>query len=199
MKSVGAESELDLVRRLQQGIENAWNEFYSQYVGLVRSIVRRKAWGPEHEMEDLVQSVFVELIDSIGGFQTAGSLSGFVGIVAERTCLQEYRKRTAVKRDAVTDSIEHHEQRIEGMENPGHENSPETDLSQRQTMQALKYALDKIGENCRDLLRLRFFDELSYKEISEMMATTENTLTVRVRRCLDRLAVVYGEITQEGM
>jgi RNA polymerase sigma-70 factor (ECF subfamily) len=201
MQYQGAVSDLDLARRLQQGSESAWNDFYAQYSGLVRSIVLRKGWGAEHEVEDLTQSVFVALIDSIDGFQEAGSLSGFVGIIAERTCLQEYRKRTAAKRDAQTSPVDHHDQNEIGSITIGapKEYSPENRFSRNESKMILEAALEQMEDQCKEILRLRYIDELSYNEISHILGSSENTLTVRARRCLDRLSKLYYSRVQKGI
>ena len=56
--------DIQLVRECVGGSEQAWKEFYSRFVGLVRSVVRRHMGPNAQEVDDVTQSVFVALIPS---------------------------------------------------------------------------------------------------------------------------------------
>jgi RNA polymerase sigma factor (sigma-70 family) len=71
-------------------------------------------------------------------------------------------------------------------------------LERAELLQLLRGAFKSLGEKCRKLLRLRYYDELSFKEISTLLGAKENTLVVQARRCLDELKALYVELEQEG-
>jgi RNA polymerase sigma factor (sigma-70 family) len=58
--------------------------------------------------------------------------------------------------------------------------------------------LRALGAACRELLKLRYFDELSYREISQQLGASDNTLAVRSKRCLAELSAGYGEQVEKG-
>lgn len=191
--------DMQLVRDCLSGSEQAWNEFYSRYVGLVRSMVRRQlGWGG-WSVDDMTQSVFAALIPALNHYDAAYSLSRFVCVIAERVCIQEYRQSKAAKRDGQTEPIDHHDSGEEGIRNVASDSvSQEQLLADSQTKAVLRRALERLGSGCRRLLALRYFEELPYKEISNILGASENTLTVKARRCLAELTAHFDEISRGG-
>ncbi|MBM3300617.1 MAG: sigma-70 family RNA polymerase sigma factor [Deltaproteobacteria bacterium] len=188
-----------LVKECLSGSEEAWTQFYTRYVGLVRSMVKRQlGWGV-WDLEDVTQSVFAALIPALRNYDEAYSLSRFICVIAERVCIQEYRQSRAAKRAAQSDSIDHLEGREQGARDLHSEaDSPEQQLSRRELIEILRRAMSSLNSECRELLKLRYFDELPYKEIAQILKASENTLTVRARRCLGELTSNYYEILRRG-
>jgi RNA polymerase sigma-70 factor, ECF subfamily len=199
MGNTKTHEEIALVRQCLSGSEEAWNEFYNRYVGLVRSIVRRQRVAAGWDDEDTVQNVFTSLIPALKNYDPVYSLPRFVCIVAERTCIQEYRLFRAAKRDAETLPVDHHDSGEEGariLRSAGP--SPEDHLIESDLRDRLRVALRALGTACRELLKLRYFEQLSYKEIAHRLGASENTLAVRAKRCLAELSGWYGELGRTG-
>lgn len=199
MGNAETHEEIALVRRCLSGSEAAWNEFYNRYLGLVRSIVGRRHIASLRDDEDMVQSIFTSLIPALKNYDPAYSLSRFVCLVAERTCIQQYRLSGAAKRDAETQPVDHHDggetgSRILQSTAP----SPEQHLIQSDLRERLRVALRALGAACRELLKLRYFEELSYKEIAQRLGASENTLAVRAKRCLTELSAKFADLLQKG-
>ncbi|MFC1836205.1 RNA polymerase sigma factor [Thermodesulfobacteriota bacterium] len=181
-----------LVKECLNGSQNAWTAFYNRYVGLVRSVVKRHPWFLQHEIEDVSQSVFVSLMPALKTYDDAYSLPRFVCMITERTCIQEYRRRKAARRDGATEPIDHHDISGQGLRKiASNGSSQEQQLAQTQQLDLLRRALRSLGPRCRELIRLRFYEELPYNNIGRILGGTDNTLTVQVRRCLDDLRGRY--------
>jgi len=189
-----------LVRECLSGSDKAWNEFYCRYVGLVRSVVRRQLAWAVLDFEDVVQNIFLALIPALKTYDEAYSLARFICVVSERVCIQEYRQGKAAKRDGDTDPIDHHGSGQEGYRTVASEQaSQEERLAENEMVQMLRGALGSLGVQCRELLTLRYYEDLPYKEISRIMGGSENTLTVKARRCLDELIAGYHEVIRKGV
>lgn len=189
-----------LVKECLAGSEQAWNEFYFRYVGLVKSVVRRQPAVRFQDVDDVTQSIFTALIRGLKDYDKGFPLPRFVCIVAERVCIQEYRRTTAAKRDGQTDPVDHHDTgRQDEKILHSHNVSQEEQLEQNQLLEVMRRSLRRLGSGCRELLRLRYFEELPYKEIARLLGATENTLTVQARRCLDELGANYHELVRRGV
>jgi RNA polymerase sigma-70 factor (ECF subfamily) len=188
-----------LVRECLSGSEQAWTEFYCRFVGLVRSMVRRQLGRGGWDLDDVTQSVFTALIPALRNYDAAYSLSRFVCVIAERVCIQEYRQSRAAKRAGQCDPIERLDSREPVTRDLGSEiESPERQLSQREMIEILRRAMTRLSSECWELLKLRYFDELPYKQIAQILGASENTLTVRARRCLGELTANYYEFLRRG-
>lgn len=188
-----------LVRECLSGCEHAWTEMYSRFYPLVRNIVKRKAGFSNPEIEDLIQTVFVQIISGLGSYDSGYSLTSFVGMLAERVSIDQFRKSRAAKRDAVTDPVDHHGDSQEGgvvlLDKDHHQ---EEKLSRAQQAELIKEALRRLNQKCRELLRLRFYEEAPYKDITKVFGVSENTLTVQTRRCLGELQGMYAMLLRKG-
>lgn len=180
------------MRDCAAGSEEAWEAFYARFIGLVRTVVRRRLGPRSVDIDDIAQNVFVAIIPSLKTYDPSFPLQKFICLVAERTCIQEYRKTTASKRAVRGESIH----RGEGSEErrraiPSADASPEEKLANMQLLEVLKEAMRSLGARCRELLRLRFYEDLPYKTIAGIMDASENTLAVNARRCMEDLKSIY--------
>lgn len=193
---------LDLVKRCLSESEQAWKDFYDEYDPLIRMEVRRHSrFARPEEREDLVQEVYKSLVEALSRYDgRSSSLRTFVSIVAQRTCIDCWRGRSRRKRSGNTESIEHHDKT-----NPGHAlvesrvEPPDKQLEQSEYANLLRISLTHLSESCQRLLRLRYFSELTHKEIGEETGQKENSVTVAIRRCLERLRAAFDNLEHEGL
>jgi RNA polymerase sigma-70 factor (ECF subfamily) len=185
------DKDIQLVRACVVGDQQAWTEFYKQYVCLIRSVVRRKLTTNPADVEDTAQEVFSDLVPALKRYDGTVSLTRYVVMISERVCANEYRKTKAVKRDAETEPIEHHDSGDEGIRQVASElANPEDHLAQEQLKAIVRDALSELSEECYRLISLREFKGLSYQEISDQLGQKVNTLTVKAGRCLEDLKVI---------
>ena len=194
------ESDIKLVEQCLKGSEQAWSRFYQKHIGLVRNVVRRKVGAASHDLEDMTQETFAALVSSLDSYNPDFSLARFVGTIAERICIQNYRRSAAAKRDAETRPVDHHDGGDEGAERlVSRSSSPEERVVQSQLVIVLRAGLKRLDERCRDLLKLRYYEELPYEEISKMVGAPKRTLAVRVMRCIDQLRAGYRRLVRKGV
>ena len=88
-----------LVRECLAGSEAAWQEFYSRFIGLMRSVVKKRYILCKEDVEDITQSAFISLATALNNFDYEQSLPRFVCVITERVAIDEYRKRSAARRN----------------------------------------------------------------------------------------------------
>ncbi len=170
---------------------------YQGYVALVRDTIQRKSALPPHDVDDLVQSTFLELIESLPGYDHGHSLARFICVIAERTVGQEFRRRTAAKRGGGVAPVQYQESSGEAAaEMISDSHSLEDTLAQAQLKARLREGLCTLDSKCRELLRLRYLEQFSFKEIADLLGSKEKTLSVQVRRCLGELRTVLRRLTR---
>jgi RNA polymerase sigma factor (sigma-70 family) len=191
--------DMRFVHECLSGSEGAWNEFYVRFVRLVRTVVRRQPAIAPEDSEDVTQTVFVALVKGLKDYDGSFPLARFVGMVAQRVCIQEYRRLSASKRSGDHERIDENDQEMRNgnpmIASPA---TQEHALAREELVSILKMALAKIGSGCKKLLELRYMEELPYKDIAEIMGMKENTATVQTRRCLEGLSVEYSRLARKG-
>jgi RNA polymerase sigma-70 factor (ECF subfamily) len=140
------------------------------------------------------------VVKSLGQFEFRSKVGTFVYKIAVSTCIACLRKKTAQKRgcgiaelpiDSFTETMG-----IEKacLDTAGFGN-PEDLLVRRETIHRVGKALARLNERCQELVRARYFSELSFQEIAERTGLKENSLVVQLKRCLVRL---FGILQAEG-
>lgn len=199
MASPKENTDIALVGQCLSGSEPAWLEFYSRFHRLVRMVVRRRLRVSDEGVEDVVQEVFMLLMTALKNYDSTYSLQKFVCTIAERVCIDNFRFSTAAKRGAETQSFEDYLSSVaDCCMDDQHSRNQEEELGLQQQTHLLKQSMRSLGEKCRELLKLRFYDELPYLKMAEIIGATENTLTVQVARCVRELRVVYQKLVKKG-
>jgi len=195
MNCDGENQDRALVQQCLSGSRQAWDEFYNRFWLLVSKAVRTKVRCKESDVQDLVQSVFLALYTSLKTYDHQYSLSKFVWIVSERVCIDEFRKSTAAKRDGSTVHVDHHDGEDEtAVMVSSNLDSQEQQLADAEMKQLLMTAFKLLGDKCRQLIRLRYLQELSFKEIASLLGAGEKSLAVQAGRCLQDLKDLYLKV-----
>lgn len=71
--------------------------------------------------------------------------------------------------------------------------SGETDLLKQESINDAKEALRKLPQNLQDVLMLREYADLNYKEIGKVLGITEGNVKVRIFRAREQLIKIIGE------
>lgn len=192
----------DLVERCNQGDGQAWEEFYGRYVGMISRVVKSYFKSNHEDADDLIQEVFVRLLNALKNFDPTRSLEAYIIEIARRVRIGRLRKASSLKRGGANPRVLPMSVRDcpEGEVHlvlASQAEDQEASLIKAQEARTLRQAILELSDGCRKVLALRYDDGLSYREISEKLAVNEGTLRVRVRRCLSSLAVLYSKVAQQ--
>jgi RNA polymerase sigma-70 factor (ECF subfamily) len=56
-------------------------------------------------------------------------------------------------------------------------------------------ALERLGEDCQEIIRLRYFGDLSYEEMSEELRLNVKTVSSRLSKCLSKLREIFQQVS----
>lgn len=165
----GVTDEGDLLARARAGDAAALDAIARRELPRVERLLG-KLLGPRKDLEDLVQTVFVELMRSLGRFRGESQLSTFVGGITVQVA------RRAMRRSAW-----------DRRKRPMPEAEPEAldpsldDLAhQRAQLVALRTALESLSEEHRMALLLWALEGLDPATIAEMTGATVSATRSRI-------------------
>jgi len=124
------------------------------------------------DAEDLAQEVFIEVYQSLEKFRNEAKLSTWIYRIAINKSLNFIRKQ---KRERFFKSIEsffNKDNSYESIQLSDETNLADKRISNLENKQLLKNAIAKLPENQRIAFILSKYQELSYKEIAEVMGVT---------------------------
>ena len=129
--------------------------------------------GDRMKSEDLVQNVFIRVINYRNQFKGKGEFSYWLYFLARNTWIDDYRKKDALKHSKEIEHI--------GLDQMSNEDiNTEDNLKEYKSL--MQAALQKISPEKRDAIVLSRYNGLTYKTIAEMSDCSENTIKARVMR-----------------
>jgi RNA polymerase sigma-70 factor (ECF subfamily) len=193
----------NLVERCNSGDGSAWDEFYARYHPLVSSVARRLCSREPEDVEDTIQEVFINLFRALQQYDPSRSLEAYIVEIARRVRISRYRMQSAAKRGGakrVLTPPHSSELSVRGsISVAATEKDQESALIRAQETRFLRKALTSISDRCRNLLAMRYDQDLSYKEMAAILGEKEGTLRVQVQRCLSSLSRRYEDLAVHGV
>jgi RNA polymerase sigma-70 factor (ECF subfamily) len=167
-----------MAKRLSEEAEGHFLEILGRHEQIINKVVRIYGVGAENR-RDLFQEIVYQLWRSFGSFKGESSISTWLYRVALNTAITSLRKSKKVP--------EHAELNDQFVRTPG-----SFDLSNRsEQVQQLYSAIRSLGEVDRALVML-YLEELSYREIAEVLGLTEDNVGVKLNRIKTKLRVLIG-------
>jgi len=170
----GDESDARLVTLARQD-RSAFVALYRRYLPRIYRYVYRRV-GNQQDAEDVTALVFTEALECLEDYQEQGSFAGWLFTIAHHR-VADYRRR---QRERVS-----LEEVVPALSNSGP--GPEALALQRDRLEQVAQALDELTPDRQEALALRFFGELSNKEVAQAMGKSEAAVKMLVCRAIRQL------------
>lgn len=144
----------------------------------------RRFLGSEAEAADVSQEAFLRVYVAELGSKTPVS-EALLYTVARNLALSELRKRTTRATDTLGDMD------VLDVIAPG--SNPEAKLQERQAIEAVEAAMERMAPKCLEVFRLRKLENLSHAEIGERMNISTKTVERHITRALQLCHEASGE------
>jgi RNA polymerase sigma factor (sigma-70 family) len=168
-----------LVAAALGGDQTAWNSLVERYTPLVLSITRRHGL-QEDDAEDVVQTVWLRLVENLGKVREPQALPGWIVTTVRNECLRLIRRRRLITPADLTDH-----QHPDAAEDSG---AVDAGLLDAERHEALLTALAELTDRQRALLLLLIEDpQPSYEEISRRLGLPIGSIGPTRARALARL------------
>ncbi len=151
--------------------------FEAHYDAYVRKIYKYVYYRTQHRetAEDLTSQIFLKAFDKLDGFdESRGTFSAWIYGIARNALADHYRaSRETIDIDDVWDLRS--------------DEDVARDAEARERVEALRPYLQALPKDQRELVFLRLWDGLSYKEIAELTGRSEAACKMAFSRTLSRL------------
>ncbi|MDQ6707870.1 MAG: sigma-70 family RNA polymerase sigma factor [Acidobacteriota bacterium] len=163
-----------LVRKAMDGDRAAFGELYERHKRMVHGILM--AHVPYSEVEDLMQSVFMQAMESLPRLRDAEAFGGWLAAIARNLAFDHHRRRK--------DLVEINE--FNGGSTHGKESEMALD------------AIRRLPEAYRETLMLRFVEGMTGPEIAARTNLTPDSVRVNLCRGIKLLRAELGGRTEHG-
>lgn len=167
-----------------------------RHMNKVYSIVYRVVYSKE-EAEDIAQEVFVKVYNGIKKFEQQASFSSWLYRIAtnsaldaldkmkrQRNTVQSFSNQKQKKEEEEVDPLSLHASPAAG---------PEEKSIQRELRECIHRVLKKLDREQARVLVLRDFEDLSYDEISTLLASSLSAVKMRIHRARLAFQDMFGQ------
>lgn len=167
------------IQRFKSGESTAFGELYDRYSKKIYRYVYYKIFNKE-VTEDIVSDVFYKALERIDSYDPKkGLFSAWLYRIARNTVIDKYR----MKRETVD---------IEDIFDLGEDERTEEKLDAEATLKKISKYLETLTPKQREIVILRVWEEMSYKEIAEIVGGTEGSVKMTFSRTIREVREKMG-------
>lgn len=155
-----------------QGYEEIINRYQSP---LLRYAIR--LLGDQEAAEDVVQDTFISTYENINSFDVNRKFSSWIYRIGHNKSINEIRKnkKNIALEEAPEITSEDNKEKIEGK------------ISKEEAQKILGENIGNLTLKYKEVIILRYIEDKSYEEISDILKIPTSTVGVRIKRGLDKL------------
>jgi|SRR5450432_255558 len=174
-------SDPELVEAMSEKnmLEQAIWQLYQDHGEITRSFIKGKG-GTEQDADDIFQETIVAFIDSVqkGKYRQESGIRTFLISIAKNFWYNEIRKRQRAQ----------NRENLFELERDPEEAAISEVIQDREMKHQLNKLLQELGDSCRKILELFYYENLSMKEIvSQMPYENEQVVRNKKYKCLQQL------------
>ncbi|HRG02783.1 MAG: sigma-70 family RNA polymerase sigma factor [Paludibacteraceae bacterium] len=189
MNNLSQLTDDDLVKLYEKGNNSAFevilNRYKSRVFTYIFLIVRNKEL-----TEDIFQEAFIKAISTIqqGRYVESGRFLGWINRIAHNLIIDHFR-REKNENTFSTDGLEY-----DFVNNSKYsEKSFEDVINNEQVLQDIVHLVNYLPSSQQEVVRMRFFEDLSFREIAERTDVSINTALGRMRYALMNMRKIASE------
>ena len=163
---------------------------------ILRYIKRITNISPE-ESEDLLQEIFIKVYRNLNRFNRKLKFSSWVYRIAHNEIINQYRKKKSYS--ATIDLFTENDDTDHLAGFIGEALDIDNDYISRENAEKVRAALAKLPDKYREVLILRYFEDQSYKEISDILRKPAGTVATLINRAKSKFRKIAQQHQLENL
>jgi len=177
--------DITLVQKAIHGDQKAYSELMTLYWASVEKTFSLKLQSKE-DVEDLSIATFSKAFDKLKSYNDSFAFSTWINTIATNTLIDFFRKNDQ-KTISIDDEKDDESSTMDIIDNGL---DPERNLIQKQKNKHIASLVHQLKPHYRELIILRYLDELSYAEIAEKLNMPLGSVKAKLFRARDLLVQI---------
>jgi len=175
-------SDQELVKNYLNGNNASFEILLTRHKSRVFAFIMSKIKNRDLS-EDIFQDTFIKVINSLqkGKYNEEGKFLPWMMRIAHNLMIDHFRKEAKMRKVRSTAEFD-----IFDVLDDGNKNQEEV-MMQTQVHTDLKVLIEQLPKDQKEVLKMRYFEDLSFKQISDLTETSINTALGRMRYALINL------------
>ena len=180
-----SDSDFELIHRfVDSGDNDAFRQLVERHLTSLRRLLYVLFKGNRHDMEDAEQEILLALYQNIRSFRFQSSFATFFYRFSRNKAIDLLRQKAKERRRSEQANISLFKRT---------QSDPENVLIKKQESAILWAAFNRLKEREKLLVLMRYVEELSIAEISDITGLRNGTIKSGLHRSLEKLARILGE------
>jgi len=184
-------TDADLIKKYLSGNEFAFEKLYKRYekplYGFIYKFVRNKA-----VTDDVFQQTWHKVIRALPKYTERGKFSSWVFGIANNACIDYVRRKDVALKDEAFSA-----ERMDEL--PDADGMQDDKMINMEDKLWLKEAVSKLPPEQKQVVLLRLYAEMSFKEIAKELNCSINTVLGRMHYAVNHLKKMNYEVTKNGL
>ncbi len=180
---------------MSKAMKDAFEELFRELYRPVLGIFAKKGYGRE-ECEDLTAETFLRAYRSFEGFRGGAKPLTWLHTIATNVWRNRLRDAAAAKRDGIEVPVPD-----DGQGDPVSSDQPQDQAIGAERRRLLKSAIDDLPPRMRRCVWLRVYQDMSYRDIAEILdvnvATAKSQVSLARPRLRSLLAERYPDLNED--
>ena len=166
-----------LIEQIKDGNEQAFHHLYERYSAHLYRYFLRLLRGDREKSEDFLQELFLRVLEHVNQFRKEYAVKTWLYTIATNLCRNEWKKNA--NRAQLIESFT-------PWESPSSSN--EDVLDRNQFQKELSKWMLTVDDMTREIVILRYYQDLTVREIAEIVSIPEGTVKSKLFYTLQSLA-----------
>lgn len=176
MQDLNNANDTELIKNFIDGDESAFNRLVLKYQERIYWHARRMT-GNHLDADEILQEVLLVIYNKLKTFEFKSSVYTWIYTITNTRSLN-FIKRKKLRSILSLSDIQNYENTSENIS---------ADIDQKQKLEMIEKALQKLPVKQREVFIMRNYDEMSYEEIAEITGKSTGTLKANYFHALNKI------------
>ncbi len=161
-----------LIRRIKSGDTEALDELIQKYYNDIYTYCYRRL-GRQPDAQDATQETFLHFCRNFDSYTQRDKCKNYLYIIAHNLCINTMQKKTPIPLE---------DEELESL------TGKDAEREKVETANSVKAALNALPEEQKEVIQLRFYDDLKLKDIAQIMSSGLSVTKYRLNQGLKTLS-----------
>jgi len=185
MSTIAGQTDEQLMGLLCEGRDEALAELVRRYQNDLFRFCLHYLRNTETALEK-AQETYLRIYAARTRFDTGRAFKPWMLCIARNLCLNELKRKKAVQMESL-EAYASSSREDNGELLPVSSDGPSEWLLADERRQAVLNVLAELADEAREIIMMRYFEQMSARDIAEIVETTEGAVRTRLHRALNQL------------
>ena len=179
--------EENLLVKYRDGNDQAFDKIIKDYGNQLYNFILRLV-GNHESAEDIFQETFVRVLRNIDRYKPSAKLLTWLIQIAKNLCYDHFKKESLRAHQSLSIEIGSEEYTLDSIIEDSNQPPPQDLMILAEDRKLVREAIEKLSTKKKEVILLRIYESLPYRDISEITGDPEGTLKYRVYEAVREIA-----------